>query len=106
MLSSNKSINLNSVESINIDTKSTIVNSNSILLGGKDASESILKGDTTIKLVLGLVDQLIALSVALQSIIPPSGPAVAPAATQLIPYLNKLKLDLETTTKSKISKTL
>jgi hypothetical protein len=106
LLSSNKSINLNSVESINIDTKSTIVNSNSILLGGKDASESILKGDTTIKLVLGLVDQLIALSVALQSIIPPSGPAVAPAATQLIPYLNKLKLDLETTTKSKISKTL
>jgi hypothetical protein len=106
LLSSNKSINLNSVESINIDTKSTIVNSNSILLGGKDASESVLKGDTTIKLVLGLVDQLIALSVALQSIIPPSGPAVAPAATQLIPYLNKLKLDLETTTKSKISKTL
>lgn len=106
LLSSNKSINLNAVESVNIDTKTTIVDSKSILLGGKTAKESILLGDTTIELLVGLVDQLTALTVALQSVTTPAGPSVAPAATQLIPYLNQLKTELITTTKSKISKTL
>ena len=106
LLSSNKSINLNAIESINIDTNNTIINSKSILLGGKTATESVLKGDTTIKLLTGLVDQLTALSIALQSIASPYGPAVNPAATQLISYLSQLKIDLLTKTKSKISKTL
>jgi hypothetical protein len=106
LLSSNKSINLNAVESINIDTKTTILNSNSILLGGKDATEPVLLGDITIELLVGLVDQLTALSIALQSVTTSAGALVAPAAQQLIPYLNKLKTQLTTTTKSKISKTL
>jgi hypothetical protein len=106
LLSSNKSINFNAVESVNIDTNNTIVNSKSILLGGKTATESVLKGDTTIDLLSGLVDQLTSLSIALQSIATPYGPAVAPAATQLISYLTQLKIDLLTKTKSTISKTL
>lgn len=106
LLSSNKSINLNAIESINIDTNNTIINSKSILLGGKTATESVLKGDTTISLLTSLVDQLTALSIALQSVTTPAGPAVAPAATQLISYLSQLKINLETTTKSQISKTL
>ena len=106
LLSSNKSINLNAIESVNIDTNNTILNSKSILLGGKTATESVLKGDTTIDLLTGLVDQLTALSIALQSVTTPAGPAVAPAATQLISYLSQLKINLESTTKSKISKTL
>jgi len=106
LLSSNKSINLNAIESINIDTNNTIINSKSILLGGKTATESVLKGDTTIKLLTGLVDQLTALSIALQSIATPYGPAVNPAAAQLISYLSQLKIDLLTKTKSSISKTL
>jgi hypothetical protein len=106
LLSSNKSINLNAIESVNIDTNNTILNSKSILLGGKTATESVLKGDTTINLLTGLVDQLTALSIALQSVTTPAGPAVAPAATQLISYLSQLKINLESTTKSKISKTL
>ena len=106
LLSSNKSINLNAIESINIDTANTVLNSKSILLGSKDATEPILLGDTTINLLTGLVDQLTALAVALQSVPTPAGALVAPAAQQLIPYLNKLKTQLTTTTKSKISKTL
>lgn len=106
LLSSNKSINLNAVESVNIDTNNTIINSKSILLGGKTATEPVLKGDTTISLLTSLVDQLTALSIALQSVTTPAGPAVAPAATQLISYLSQLKINLETTTKSQISKTL
>jgi hypothetical protein len=42
----------------------------------------------------------------LQSVPTSGGPTVAPAAAQLIPYLTQLKVELETTTKSKISKTL
>lgn len=106
LLSSNKSINLNAIESVNIDTNNTIINSKSILLGGKTATEPVLKGDTTISLLTSLVDQLTALSIALQSVTTPAGPAVAPAATQLISYLSQLKINLETTTKSQISKTL
>jgi hypothetical protein len=106
LLSSNKSINLNAVESINIDTKTTIVDSKSVLLGGKNATESILLGDTTIELLAGLVDQLTALTQALTTVMPDAGPAVSPAALQLIPYLTQLKTQLLNTTRSKISKTL
>ena len=58
LLSSNKSINLNAIESVNIDTNNTILNSKSILLGGKTATESVLKGDTTIGLLNLLINQL------------------------------------------------
>jgi hypothetical protein len=107
LLSSAQTIGFNAVKGFNFDTKSSfIIDAPLIKLGGKDATESILKGDTTIKLLSGLVNQLIALATALQSVTTPSGPAVAPAATQLIPYLTQLKAELETTTKSLISKTL
>jgi hypothetical protein len=107
LLSSAQTIGFNAIKGFNFDTKNNfIVNALTIKFGGKDATESILKGDTTIKLLSGLVNQLIALATALQSITTPAGPAVAPAAAQLIPYLTQLKVELETTTKSLISKTL
>ena len=107
LLSSAQSIGFNAINGFNFDTKTNfIVNAPSIKLGGKTATESVLKGDTTINLITGLVDQLVALSSALQTVPVSGGPAVAPAATQLISYLQKLKIDLKTTTKSKISKTL
>lgn len=106
LLSSNKSINLNAVESVNIDTKTTVVDSKSVLLGGKDAKEPILLGDTTINLLTGLVDQLTKLSQALATVPTAAGPDVSPSALQLIPFLIDLKVKLETQTKSKISKTL
>jgi hypothetical protein len=59
LLSSAKSINLNSQDSVNIDSKNSfIVNSPNILLGDKDATEPLLKGDTTIELLSELVDEM------------------------------------------------
>ena len=106
LLTSNKTINLNAVSSINIDSPTTIIQSNSVLLGSKNATESILLGDTTINLLVGLIDQLTALTQALTTVMPDAGPAVSPAALQLIPYLTQLKIQLRNTTLSKISKTL
>ena len=106
LITSNKTINLNAVSSVNIDTPTTILQSKSVLLGGKNATESILLGDTTINLLVGLVDQLTALTQALTTVMPDAGPAVSPAAIQLISYLTQLKLQLRTITLSKISKTL
>jgi hypothetical protein len=63
-------------------------------------------GKTTIDLLSELVTQLSNLCIALQTVPTPSGPAVAPAATQLITYLSTLKIALKDTTQSKISKTL
>jgi hypothetical protein len=51
LLSAQKSINLASNESINIDSKNTIIDSKSIKLGGKNAKESILLGDKTVVLL-------------------------------------------------------
>ena len=106
LLTSRKSVGLNAVESVNIDTKQTIINSSQILLGGKDADEPILKGDTTIQILSDLLTELISLTQALISVTPQGGPLVNPAATQLLPELVNIKTKLETQTKSKISKTL
>jgi len=106
LLTSRKSVGLNAVESVNIDTKQTIINSSQVLLGGKDANESILKGDTTIQILSDLLTELISLTQALISVTPQGGPLVNPAATQLLPELVNIKTKLETQTKSKISKTL
>jgi hypothetical protein len=106
LLSSKLSIGLNAIESVNIDSPSTIISSNNILLGGKDATEPVLKGDTTIQILSDLLTELISLSKALLTVTPQGGPLVNPAAQQLIPELIKIKGKLETTTKSNITKTL
>ena len=107
LLSSNLSIGLKAVNGVNIDTKGyTIINSPDIRLGGKEATEPLLKGDTTIDLLSQIMTQLISLTTALKTVTPTGGPAVAPAATLLEPELRRLKNLLENTTKSNISKTL
>jgi hypothetical protein len=107
LLSSALTIGFNAIKGFNFDTNANfVVNSPSIQLGGKDAVEPLLLGKTTIDLLSELVTQLSNLCIALQTVPTPSGPAVAPAATQLITYLSTLKTALETTTQSKISKTL
>lgn len=106
LLTSNKSVNLNAVEGVNIDTPTTTIQSNTVLLGGKNATEPVLKGDTTIAILSQLVDELYKLTVTLQSVTPQGGPLVAPAATQLAPILLTIKTQLENTTKSTHSKTL
>jgi hypothetical protein len=112
LLSSAKSIGLNALDSVNIDTKKTVIVSEpvdsggGVFLGSKDAKEPILKGDETIKLLDNLVVQLSNLATALIAIRPDAGPGVAIAAQQFRTYiLTEIRPKLENT-KSKTSRTL
>jgi hypothetical protein len=58
LLSSKKSINLNALDGINIDTPTVIVQSGNIYLGSKNASEPLLLGDQTVALLNQLISNL------------------------------------------------
>src|SRR5210317_89856 len=112
LLSSIKSVGLNAVESVNIDTPKTIIQSNEVYLGGKNATEPVLKGDETIKILVNLVDELTALYSVLSTLtgaIDPAAKAVGTYAVNsstTLQTLTRIKTDLLTKTKSNISKTL
>ena len=107
LLSSNQTVGFSAVQGFNFDTKSNfVVNASSVKLGGKTATEPLLKGDSTIAILTDLIDELYKLTIALQSVTPSGGPLVLPAATQLAPKLLQIKTQLNNQTKSKISKTL
>ena len=59
LLSSKKSINLNAIEGVYLDTPNVVLNSTSIKLGSKDATESLMLGDKTVTLLSDMLDQLI-----------------------------------------------
>lgn len=107
LISSLKSINLNSQNSVNIDSKNLfVVNSPNILLGGKEATEPLLKGDTTIELLSELVGELRKWMNQFNSNPSPYMAYMVSSTTPLVNTLVKLKTDLETKTKSKVSKTI
>jgi hypothetical protein len=106
LLSSIKTVNINAINGFNVDSPQSVIQSNSVLLGGAQATEPVLKGDTTINILVDLVNQLQALTIALQTVTPTGGPAVAAAAAQLAPQLAVIRTQLQTTTKSQVSKTL
>ena len=106
LLSSIKTVNINAINGFNVDSPQSVIQSNSVLLGGINAVEPVLKGDTTINILVDLVNQLQALTIALQTVTPQAGLAVAPAAAQLAPQLAVIRTQLQTTTKSQVSKTL
>lgn len=58
LLSSIKSVNLNAVESVNIDTPTTIIQSSKVLLGSKNATEPVLLGDSTIATLTSIISNL------------------------------------------------
>jgi hypothetical protein len=58
LLSSAKSINLNAINNVNIDTNEIILQSNKVYLGSKNATEPVLLGDSTITLLQQLVNSL------------------------------------------------
>jgi hypothetical protein len=78
LLSSKKTVNINAINGFSVDSPQSVIQSNSVLLGGVNATESVLKGDTTINILVDLVNQLQALTVALQTVTPQAGLAVAP----------------------------
>lgn len=103
LLSSAKTVNINAINGFNVDAPQSVIQSNSVLLGGVNAVEPILKGDTTINVLVDLVNQLQALAIALQT---STDPAVNAAALQLAPQLTVIRTQLQNTTKSQVSKTL
>jgi hypothetical protein len=58
LLSSIKSVNLNAIESVNIDTPTTIIQSNKILLGSKNAVQPVLLGNNTIATLNSILNNL------------------------------------------------
>lgn len=58
LFSSTKSVGLNSLESVNIDSPKTVIQSNNIYLGDKDATEPILLGNQTTILLNQLIVNL------------------------------------------------
>jgi hypothetical protein len=108
LLSSTKTINLNAVSSVNIDTPTTIIQSNEVYLGSKDATEPVLLGDSTVNLLHTLVQNLKAFTDICSTVVGtapgvPLGPLNA-AASQLSVTLAQLDINLDST-KSKYVKT-
>ena len=108
LLSSFKTINLNSQDSVNIDSPKTIIASQEVLLGDKNASESVILGDKFLGDLSKLLNSLVSLCNALSTPIGTPQPFVpnvaipAPAAQTLVKaqsMLNKIEQY-----KSKVSK--
>ena len=98
LLTSKKSINLNAISSVNIDTKEYIAKSDVIKLGSKDATEPILKGNALVTELQNLISQIQLLVVALQAVSQTSA-----AAGLVSSELPKISANLELT-KSKVNK--
>ena len=82
LLSSAKSINLNAVDSINIDTTGPIVlESSQVLLGSSEATESALLGDSTVELLQNLISDLVSLLNIMGAQIGNNGILIEPTAT-------------------------
>jgi len=91
MLSSNKSINLNSVDGINIDTTGPVVlESSEIKLGSNDAAESVLLGDSTVDLLQSLISDLSSLLKIMGSQIGNNGILLEPMGTTARTISNNL----------------
>lgn len=108
LLSSKQSVNLNAVTSVNIDAPETIIQSNTIYLGSKDATQPVLLGNTTVQLLNQLITNLNAfMNICSTAVSTAPGTPLGPlnmAASQMITTLNQLQSNLEGT-KSKYVKT-
>ena len=108
LLSSSDTINLNSINSFNVDTPKTIIASKEIYLGDKGATEPVILGDKFLNDFQKLLSSLISLCGALGTPIgsgPPfaiNGAIPAPATQTLVKAQNML--NKITQYKSKVSK--
>jgi hypothetical protein len=100
LFSSKKSINLNAIESVNIDTPTVIIQSGNIYLGSKNASEPLLLGDQTVNLLNQLISNLSSFAQICSTLVStPAGTPLAPlniASSQLVSSLGALQANLET----------
>lgn len=84
LLSSQKSISFTAIESVNFDTTGPVtLQASEVYLGSKNATESVLLGNTTVRLLNTLISELIQLTnaLSLQIGVPPGAP-LAPTNTQ------------------------
>lgn len=99
LLSSIKSVNLNAIESVNIDTPTTVIQSSKVLLGSKNATESVLLGNSTISTLNNLIDNLNGfLQVCSTVVTTAPGTPIVPlnlAANQLSAQLKVIQSNLE-----------
>ena len=98
LLSSNKSINLNAVEGVNIDTPTVIFQSGNVYIGSKSASEPLLLGNQTVNLLNQLISNLSGFaavcSTSIVKVEPDALSRMNIAATQLVSSLNALQANL------------
>lgn len=91
MLSSQKSINLNALDSINMDTTGPIVlEGGQVLLGSREATESVLLGDSTVDLLQNLIGDLSSLLKIMGAQIGNNGILLEPTATAARTISNNL----------------
>ena len=91
MFSSKKSINLNSIEGINVDTVGPVViEAPEIKLGSNDAEESALLGDSTVDLLQNLISDLSSLTKIMGSQIGNNGILLEPMGTTARTISNNL----------------
>jgi hypothetical protein len=99
LFSSKKSINLNAVESVNIDAPATIIQSENIYLGSKNATEPLLLGNQTVDLLNQLITNLSGFMTICSTVVstPPGQPIpqLNLAATQVNSSLQALQANLE-----------
>jgi hypothetical protein len=100
LLSSAKSINLNGVESVNIDAPTTVIQSTNTYIGSKNANEPLLLGNQTVNLLNQLITNLSGFMTICSTAVstPPGTPLVQlnVAAAQVNTSLQALQANLET----------
>ena len=98
LLSSNKTINLNAILGLNIDTPTVTIQSQNIFLGSKNANEPLLLGNQTVNLLNQLIENIQAFSTICSTLVStPPGTPLAPlntAALQLNGVLDSLQSNL------------
>jgi len=100
LLSSAKSINLNGVESVNIDSPTTVIQSTNTYIGSKNANEPLLLGNQTVNLLNQLISNLSGFMTICSTAVstPPGTPLVQlnVAAAQVNTSLQALQANLDT----------
>lgn len=99
LLSSAKSISLSAASTVNVDASEFTIQSNKVLLGSKNAKQSVLLGDRTVDTLNILINNLKGFLQVCTTVVVPSDPgALTPlnqAAGDLLFELNKVQGNLE-----------
>jgi hypothetical protein len=87
------------VESVNIDTPTTIIQSGKVLLGSKNATEPVLLGDSTIATLTSILDNMVGFLNSLENVVStaPGTPLITLSlpANLLSSKLDEIKGNLE-----------